>query len=177
MTLILISPVDANEQQVLEMLAEWKEHLLIHGGNNSPSIIFMKDVNDFAQYIESLQNLHPTEPGYVPYSTYFALDTDRNRLVGAINIRHELSPILLYAGGHIGHGVRPSERRRGYATRIISLGLSECEELGIDKVLVCCAKANIGSAKSIQRNGGELENEVEKDGELFQRYWIDLTLR
>lgn len=55
MTLILISPVDANEQQVLEMLAEWKEHLLIHGGNNSPSIIFMKDVNDFAQYIESLQ--------------------------------------------------------------------------------------------------------------------------
>ncbi|MBQ6292791.1 MAG: methyltransferase domain-containing protein [Lachnospiraceae bacterium] len=39
-----------------------------------------------------------------------------------------------------------------------------------------CNKNNIGSAKSIIRNGGVLENEfVNSDGELEQRYWIDLT--
>ena len=38
-----------------------------------------------------------------------------------------------------------------------------------------CDKTNIGSAKSIINNGGILENEfVDEDGEINQRYWIDL---
>ena len=39
---------------------------------------------------------------------------------------------------------------------------------------MCCDKENIGSAKSIQKNGGVLENEIEKDGTIEQRYWISL---
>ena len=38
-----------------------------------------------------------------------------------------------------------------------------------------CDKDNIGSAKSIINNGGVLENEVEVDGVVEQRYWIDNT--
>lgn len=34
---------------------------------------------------------------------------------------------------------------------------------------------NIGSAKSIINNGGMLENEVEVDGVIEQRYWIANT--
>ena len=52
--------------------------------------------------------------------------------------------------------------------------LEECKKLGIKKVLMTCDKDNIGSAKSIIRNGGILENEVEEDGHLEQRYWIQL---
>ena len=38
-----------------------------------------------------------------------------------------------------------------------------------------CDKDNVGSAKSIVRNGGVLENEfVNEDGNVEQRYWIDL---
>jgi predicted acetyltransferase len=37
-----------------------------------------------------------------------------------------------------------------------------------------CDKENIGSAKSIQLNGGILENEVAVDGVVEQRYWISL---
>ena len=58
---------------------------------------------------------------------------------------------------------------------MIALALEECRKLGIDKVLMVCDKENIGSAKSIQKNGGILENEVEVDGIIEQRYWIDLT--
>ena len=58
---------------------------------------------------------------------------------------------------------------------MISLALEECKKLGIDRVLMCCRKDNIGSAKSIINNGGILENEVfDEDGILTQRYWITL---
>ncbi|MBQ0102258.1 MAG: GNAT family N-acetyltransferase, partial [Firmicutes bacterium] len=70
--------------------------------------------------------------------------------------------------------IRPSERRKGYATAMIGLALDECRKLGIDRVLMCCDKNNVGSAKSIIRNGGVLENEVEEDGGITQRYWIQL---
>lgn len=91
-----------------------------------------------------------------------------------MNIRHYLNDKLFETGGHIGDGIRPSERRKGYATAMIGLALEECRKLGIDRVLICCDKDNIGSAKSIQRNGGVLENEVEENGNSVQRYWIEL---
>ena len=82
---------------------------------------------------------------------------------------------LLQEGGHIGDGIRPSERRKGYATEMVRLALLECKKLGIRRVLMTCEKDNIGSAKSIIRNGGVLENEfINSDGEIEQRYWIDL---
>ena len=58
---------------------------------------------------------------------------------------------------------------------MIALALEECRKLGIEKVLMVCDKGNIGSAKSIINNGGVLENEVEVDGVIEQRYWIDNT--
>lgn len=95
-------------------------------------------------------------------------------MVGAVNIRHCLNDHLLLCGGHIGDGIRPSERRKGYATQMIGLALEECRKIGIKKVLMVCDKDNIGSAKSIIRNGGILENEVIENGKIKQRYWIDL---
>ncbi|MEZ3473450.1 MAG: GNAT family N-acetyltransferase, partial [Lachnospiraceae bacterium] len=108
-------------------------------------------------------------------STFFCLDEDRNIVVGAVNIRHYLNEALLLNGGHIGDGVRPSERRKGIATKMISLALDECRKLGIPKVLMVCDKDNVGSAKSIQNNGGVLENEIVVDGVVEQRYWIELA--
>jgi len=57
---------------------------------------------------------------------------------------------------------------------MIALALEECKKLGIEKVLMTCDKNNIGSVKSIVRNGGVLENEIEDDGHIEQRYWIQL---
>ena len=103
------------------------------------------------------------------------LDEDRDRLLGAVNIRHYLNDSLLKEGGHIGDGIRPSERRKGYATEMIRMALTECKKLGIEKVLMTCDKDNIGSARSIIKNGGILENEfVNSEGNIEQRYWISL---
>ena len=138
-----------------------------------PYAIRKTDYHDFEKYLASLEVKEPRE-GLVPDSTFFCLDTDRDIIVGAVNIRHCLSEQLLLNGGHIGDGIRPGERRKGYATRMIALALEKCRELNIHKVLMVCDKENVGSAKSIIKNGGILENEIVIDGVTEQRYWIDL---
>lgn len=163
--------LEAKYRPLLEdMMAEW----LAAGEEIVPWAIAKHDYRDFDAYLLGLDIKEPTPPGLVPDSTFFALDTERERFIGAVNIRHRLNDRLLRAGGHIGDGVRPSERRKGYGTAVVGLALEKCRELGIMRVLMVCDKDNIASAKTIQKNGGVLENEIEDRGELVQRYWINL---
>jgi predicted acetyltransferase len=115
------------------------------------------------------------ERGFVPSTLYFLIGEDK-KIYGALHIRHELNDYLLNYGGHIGYGIRPSQRKKGYATKMLSqsLSLPIIKKLGIKKVLITCDKTNIASAKTIINNGGILENEVMEDGEMTQRYWIDI---
>lgn len=78
--------------------------------------------------------------------------------------------------GHIGYGVRSTERNKGYATQILKLILEEAKKQKIYKVLVGSYKSNIGSCRVIEKNGGVLENEVadnDSPTETIKRYWID----
>jgi len=170
MNVKLIKLTKEYEKELGEMIDEWKLDQEINHTNHSPWAIFKNDYHDFDYYLDNLEK----GKHLVPNSVWFLLDIDRNRLLGAVNIRHELNDFLLKEGGHIGDGIRPSERRKGYATKMIELALLECKRLGIKKVLITCNKDNIASAKSIINNGGILENEIiDSDGELLQRYWID----
>lgn len=155
--------------QLMEMMDEWTAA----GEKIVPYAIRRTDYHEYKKYRESLE-VSENIAGMVPDSTYFCLDTDRNIFVGAVNIRHYLNDGLLLNGGHIGDGVRPSERRKGIATNMIALALEKCRDLGIDRVLLVCNKSNIASAKSIRNNGGVPENEVVVDGITEQRYWIDI---
>ena len=157
------------------MIDEWKLDQEINHTNHSPWAIFKNDYHDFDNYLQNLELKEPVD-GKVPDSVFFLLDEDRNILLGAVNIRHYLNDYLLKYAGHIGDGIRPSERGKGYGTEMIRLALIECKKLGIDKVLMVCDKSNIASAKTIIKNGGILENEfIDEDGEIQQRYWINLN--
>ena len=161
--------------QLSEMIDEWRADWEIHQTNRSPWAIFKNDYHDFDYYLEHLEISDPKD-GKVPDSVFFLLDTERNILLGAVNIRHYLNDHLLQFGGHVGDGIRPSERGKGYATEMIRLSLYECKKLGIEKVLMVCDQSNIASAKTIIKNGGILENEIaDADGKIHQRYWIDLN--
>lgn len=168
--LILVKLSHKYKSHLNDMMNEWcstNEKII-------PYSIRRINYKDFDQYLQGFEEEQQGIPGFVPSTTFFALDTERDMFVGAVNIRHYLNEALLLNGGHLGDGIRPSERRKGYATKMIALALDECRKLNIDKVLMVCDKQNIGSAKSIMKNNGVLENEIEVDGTIEQRYWIPL---
>lgn len=156
------------------LLTDLMEEWLASGEDIVPYAIRKRDHRDFDAYLEGLGQDRLGQDGFVPATTLFGWDPQQNLLVGAVNIRHFLNDSLLHSGGHIGDGVRPSQRRRGYATQMIAQALDFCRGMGMDRVLMTCDRENIPSAKSIKNNGGVLENEVEKDGRLIERYWITL---
>ncbi|EEK79518.1 GNAT family acetyltransferase [Bacillus cereus] len=110
----------------------------------------------------------------VPSSQF--LSFEKGELIGFVNIRHRLNEELLRESGHIGYSVHPNKRCQGYATKQLQLALGEAQKLGLQKVLITCDKINIASAKTIQKVGGVLENEVVSShtGEIVQRYWVEI---
>ncbi len=170
MNLRLVKASEEYRSRISDMMEEWTSY----GEKIVPYAIRREDYRDFEKYCSSLE-VRDDSSGQVPDSTFFCLEEERNIIVGAVNIRHYLNESLLLNGGHIGDGVRPTERRKGIATKMIALALEECRKLGLEKVLMVCDKENIGSAKSIINNGGILENEVVVDGVVEQRYWIDIA--
>ena len=170
MNITLVKLTPEYRPQLEDMMTEW----LAAEQNFSPYAIRRNDYRDFEYYLEHLE-IKEERDGRVPDSTFFCLDLDRNIFAGAVNIRHYLNEDLLFSGGHIGDGIRPSERRKGYATAMIRLALEECRKLGIRRVLMTCDKDNVASARTIIKNGGILENEIiNEEGVPEQRYWIDL---
>jgi len=94
---------------------------------------------------------------------------DEGKLVGLLNIRYEAPEHLAEKYGHIGYGVRPAERRKGYATAI-----SICKAKGLSEVILGCYKDNLASAATIKKNGGILISETENEGRISQYYIIKL---
>ena len=165
----LIKLDEQYKPQLTDMMDEWTAT----GETIIPYAIRKCDYHDFPSYLASLEVTQPAD-GLVPDSTYFCLDTERSIFVGAVNIRHYLSEGLLFSGGHIGDGIRPSERGKGLGTRMIALALDKCRELSLERVLMCCDSDNFASARTIEKNGGVLENVVVDGGAPVKRYWITL---
>ncbi len=91
-----------------------------------------------------------------------------DEVVGFLHLRHVLNEFLLERGGHIGYSVRPSARGRGHASAALALALREAAGRGIDRVLLTCDDDNEPSRRTIESNGGVLEDV--RDG--MRRYWI-----
>lgn len=135
------------------------------------------DEEDVIDRLLNNRDIKKLKPGYVPSYDYFLVDDDT--FIGEIHIRVSLTPRLLQYAGNIGYGINPKYWRKGYGSKLLSLGLLKAKELiKEDRVLVTCDDDNIGSYKVIENNGGVLENKVinEIDGEeiLTRRYWIIL---
>lgn len=132
-------------------------------------------------WVEQLQRIEEVRlgrhlpPGRVR-ATYLlgVVDTpDGEDVVGRVSIRHELTRELLEIGGHVGYGVRPRYRGRGYATAMLRAAVDLLRQEGLERVLVTCDDDNPASAAVIERCGGVLEDvRPVADGPPKRRYWI-----
>ena len=130
------------------------------------------------------RNESAVNSGWVAATTFFAVRKRDQKIIGMIDIRHNLeNNFLTEYGGHLGYSVRPSERRKGYATEIMKLGLEYAKSLGIKKVMIACFEDNIPSIKTIEKCGGMLYetkpylkseqiNLPDTDGKFVNVYWI-----
>lgn len=112
----------------------------------------------------------------VPATTYFTIRESDNKIIGMINFRHYLNEYLKNFGGHIGYGIRPTERRKGYAKIQLYLVLLEAQKMGLDKVMVDCVDTNEGSEKTIKALGGIFDREVYEENRqvTLHNYWINV---
>lgn len=171
MTIKLILPNKNYKAEIMEYQDEFiKNNDSMDGTSGLASA---KTFEEWHQNVILSSNEETVSKEFVPATSYLAISTNDERLIGMIQIRHRLNDFLFNYGGHIGYSVRKSERKKGYATEMLSLALKECEKLGIKKVLLTCNKENIASAKTIVKNGGVLENEVSQENQITQRYWIE----
>jgi predicted acetyltransferase len=97
-------------------------------------------------------------------------------LVGRASLRFELNEFFAERGGHVGYGVAPTQRRKGYATEILRQSLIILRAEGVERVLVTCGSDNVASARTIEKNGGVYESTVPPvpgDPTETRRYWIE----
>lgn len=133
--------------------------------------------NPFEDLVDQLHGFSEgvgVQDGFVPHTTFWLVDSDQ-KLLGVSNLRHRLTTSLKSEGGHIGYGVRPAERGKGVATRLLELTLVEAKKRGIEQVLVTCDKSNLASARVIEKNGGCFDSEFQTEsGKIVNRYWVEL---
>ncbi len=132
------------------------------------------DPMEWIRYLAKYKDPETVPRGRVPSTQYIFLREEDNKIVGMIDIRHQLNEYLEKFGGHIGYSVAPGERCKGYASQMLKASLLKCKELGIGKVLVTCSDTNEGSRKTILANGGIYESTVYEpdEKEYLERYWI-----
>jgi predicted acetyltransferase len=110
--------------------------------------------------------------GFVASSTFWMMADDE--IIGVSNLRHELNDPIRYCGGHIGLGVRPSFRGKGYGIHLLALTVEKAKQIQIQKIHIHCHKNNHASVRMIKANGAQLDSELTDDsGAVIQRYIIN----
>lgn len=166
----LVKPTKTDKEAVEELLAKWRKY----GGRINPGLL--RSLHD--DYVEWFNSLYNWENGIdigeeVP-QTLFLMKQEDGTILGAVSIRHYLNHTNIIDGGHVGYGICPEFRGRGYGNLILKLALEKLQSMNVSKVLVTCDADNFASQEVILKNGGVLENQIiDEDGVLVNRYWIN----
>ena len=145
----LVIPEQKHEMAVMEFRKEFlqaKER--VSGG------VGLEQAENYQDWLD-----HKCLPHYglVDEAVFLAFDSDEH-LVGISDIRLGTNDFIRNFAGQIGYSVRPSQRRKGYASEILRLTLMKAAEYGFSELLITCNDPNIASAKVIEKNGGILES-------------------
>jgi predicted acetyltransferase len=166
----LAEPAPRYKAAILDAVAEMQA---IGEWDISPDA-FAARFDDMLRELAAARDPATAPPGVLPYEDFWLMEDDT--WIGLLTLRSHINEEFLHTGGHIGYVIRPSQRRRGYGTVLLRLGLHKARERGLSRVLLTCDETNTGSRKIIEVNGGHFENAVEVTGQTTKmlRYWISL---
>ena len=171
---------EANIKRKNEAIDYIKEHIEY---NSEPAGTSGLD-NEYENYekwlekLELMKNIETCPRNSCIGREYFLIRENDNRLVGMITLRWNLNDWMIKYGGHIGYGIRPTERNKGYNKINLYLCLLKAKEIGLDKVIITALDNNYGSINTIKVLGGVLENKIKyykDENKLLGRYWIDVN--
>lgn len=168
--IILVRPTLEHKE---EALAYREEHFQ-HG----EKIIYGSELFDKTESYEEwltcvTRNTDPAtvNENWVVTDTFFAVRKSDGRIVGIIDLRHTLNDFLKDLGNS-GYSVRPSERKKGYASEMLSQLLQAAKEAGMEELHISVERKNTASVKVIQKNGGAYERSFSCEGEAADIYRI-----
>lgn len=138
----------------------------------------LENIHEFAALVQRLDDCEHgiLDKRFCSTTSYFVVN-ESGKLIGAASLRHHLTVDGLATWGHIGYGVRPSERMKGCATEILRLMLEECKKRHFWRVMIGAYADNVGSRRVIEKNGFTLESSVpdpEHPEKTINRYWIEV---
>lgn len=171
MEIRLVRPTAEHEKDALDFKREFVEHgeNVINGSEMFDNMV---SYDDWLVSVTNNANPKTVNPEWVLTDTFFAID-ESDKIVGIIDFRHELKGFLVDFG-HTGYSVRPSERKKGYATKMLSLIVELAREVGLDSLQLSVERSNEPSIKTIVKNGGIYERSFEYDKEEADVYQIML---
>ena len=171
MNLHFVVPGPEHVAQALAFRQEFFDHdeTVING---SEMLDCMDAYGDWLAHITRNANAETVSPDWVLTETFFAVD-EAGQIVGIIDLRHELKGFLVDFG-HSGYSVRPTERRKGYATAMLQLLKAHARQCGMTQLQLSVERSNTPSVKTIVRNGGSLQRSFDFQGEIADVYCIEL---
>ncbi len=174
--MLLLKP----DETFLDEIVAYRQEMLDAGSSmdGCGSLKRMSDPREWLDQIDMLasRDTIPEHANWVPSTQFIYVRAADRKIIGMIQVRHEFNEYLEKYAGHIGYSVRPSERRKGYATAMLRATLPYCREIGLKQVLISCLTDNEGSRRTILANGGVYDATVHEPYENvdLERYWITL---
>ena len=157
MQLVKLWEADMKKAYVLQTAFEADE-------NGFVNLAYGYSFDQFIHYVQTRKGYEygiGLPEGFVP-DTVFVLVNDEGEYVGLFNFRHTLNDFLRAGPGHVGFGIAPSFRRRGYASEGLRLLIERISpQIAEDEIYLSVHKDNPASLRAMQNNGGMIHHEIE----------------